>query len=110
MHQSMKTLALVLALSPLSAFAGTPIDVKISGMTCGSCAAKVKEKLEALKGIDQKSLKVDFAGNHATMTIAQNDAKMMATIKKAVENAGFTVDKIDVVATATETKTAPKAN
>lgn len=105
----MKTLAVILAFAPLAALAGTSVDVKISGMTCGSCAAKVQKELKALKGIDTKTLKVDFAGNHATMTIAQNDAKMQDAIKAAVTKAGYTVDAINVVEATTTTET-KKAN
>lgn len=118
----MKSLVLALALAPMMAFAagktttatttttttttaaattGTPVDVKITGMTCGSCVQKVQEELAKVQGVDKATLKVELKGNHATMTVAQNDEKMMTAIKDAVTKAGFKVEKIDV-ATATK--------
>lgn len=133
MKTALKTIAITIALSPLMAFgsdhtghaaaadaakaapataadaakdaSGTPVDVKISGMTCGSCVKKVEDALAKLNGVDKKTLKVELAGNHATLKVAKNDAKMMDAIKAAVKKAGYTVDKIDVVAgNASETK------
>lgn len=122
----MKSLVLALALAPMMAFAagktatattttttaataaaattGTPVDVKITGMTCGSCVQKVQEELAKVQGVDKATLKVELKGNHATMTVAQNDEKMMTAIKDAVTKAGFKVEKIDVATAPTATK------
>ena len=124
----MKSLVLALALAPMMAFAagktttattttttttaattaaattGTPVDVKITGMTCGSCVQKVQDELAKVQGVDKASLKVELKGNHATMTVAQNDEKMMTAIKDAVTKAGFKVEKIDVATAPTATK------
>ena len=97
MTQFTKILILALALSPLAAFAGTPIDVKISGMTCGSCVKSVTEALSKLEGIEKESLKVELKGTHATLSVVKNEPKTMDAIKAAVKQAGFEVIKIDVL-------------
>ncbi|MDX9731803.1 MAG: heavy metal-associated domain-containing protein [Bdellovibrionales bacterium] len=82
---------------PGFAFADTTVDVKIKGMTCGSCVQRVSEELAKLDGIDKNSVQVELAGEHATLTVTKNDEKTLASIKNAVKKAGYEVAKIDVV-------------
>lgn len=95
----------VAAATTATATTGTALDVKITGMTCGDCVKKVQDELTKLQGVDKATLKVELAGNHATMTVAKADDKTMEAIKAAVTKAGFKVDKINVAATTTGTKT-----
>ncbi len=95
----------VAAATTAPATTGTALDVKITGMTCGDCVKKVQDELAKLQGVDKATLKVELTGNHATMTVAKADDKTMEAIKAAVTKAGFKVDKINVAAATTGTKT-----
>ncbi len=112
MIRSIKALALVLALSPLAAFAGTPVDVKVEGMTCGACVKKVNDELAKLTGIEKGTVNVMLEGNHATLTLKKNDAKSLAAVKAAVVKAGYKVATIDVLTpdTKTDAKSETKVN
>lgn len=105
MLRTLATLALVLA--PLAAFAGTPVDVKVDGMTCGSCVKKVSDELAKVPEIEPGTVKVSLKGNHATLTLKNNDASSVEAVKAAVTKAGFTVAKVNVMTPGT--KAAPKA-
>lgn len=107
MIRTFKALTLVLALSPLAAFAGTTVDVKVEGMTCGACVKKVNDELAKLKEIEKGTVVVSLEGNHATMMVKNNDAKTQEAVKKAIVKAGYKVAKIEVVGAA---KTETKAN
>jgi Cu+-exporting ATPase len=97
MKMFLRAAALVLALSPIQAFANEEIDVKITGMTCGSCSAKVEKALKALKIIDKDGVKVELAGNHAIVKVKKNDKATQDAIKAAVKKAGYEVATIEVM-------------
>ena len=112
MIRTLKALAIVLALSPLAAFAGTPVDVKVEGMTCGSCVKKVNDELAKLTNVEKGTVNVMLEGNHATLTLKNNDAKSLKAVKDAVVRAGYEVAKIEVLTpdTKTDAKSDVKAN
>lgn len=97
MIRTLKTLVLILALAPMAAFAGTKVDVKVEGMTCGSCVKKVNDELAKLTDVEPGSVAVMLEGNHATLTLKTGDKKSMAAVEAAVKKAGYKVAKIDVV-------------
>ena len=101
------TAVAALILSPLSALAGTPIDVKVEGMHCGACVKMISDELAKLKEIEKGSIQVMLEGNHATLTLKKNDAKSLAAVEAAVKKAGYKVAKIDVL---TEPAKETKAN
>lgn len=111
-QKALTALVLALFLSPFAAFAGTPVDVTVEGMTCGSCVKKVNDELAKLKEIEPSSVKVMLEGNHATLTLKNNDAKSLESVKAAVTKAGYKVAKIDVLPAEakTETKKETKTN
>lgn len=102
------TVALLIACSPLAAFAGTPVDVKIEGMTCSSCVESVNKELGKLDELEKGSVKVSLKGNHANVVLKNDDAKTRQAVTDAITKAGFKVAKIDVVPTTS--KPAAKTN
>lgn len=99
MFRTLKAFAFVsaLVLSPLAAFAGTPVDVKVEGMHCGACVKMIGDELAKLKEIEKGTISVMLEGNHATLTLKKNDAKSLAAVEAAVKKAGYKVAKIDVL-------------
>ena len=83
---------------PLTVFAagGKSYDVKIDGMTCGSCATKVKDSLAKLEGVDPASVKVVLEKKNAHLSFKNDDPKAVEAVKKAVTDAGFKVTAVDV--------------
>jgi copper chaperone len=61
--------------------------LKIQGMSCQHCVMSVTKALGTLPGI--KELKVDLVKGEATFENTQNISP--ANIRKAVEDAGYTV-------------------
>ena len=62
----------------------------IEGMSCGHCSARVEK---ALNGLDGVSAVVDLDAKTATVKLAHDVAD--AELKKAVEDAGYTVTGIE---------------
>ncbi len=105
MKAFLKTAVLALVLAPMAAFANEEVDVKITGMTCGACSAKVEKELKALKMIEKDGVKVELAGNHAIIKVKKNDKATQDAIKAAVKKAGYEVAAIEVMKPATEPAT-----
>jgi copper chaperone CopZ len=63
------------------------VVLKVSGMMCGHCAARVEGALTALKGV--KSAKVDLQAATVTVVSTQS-AEVLA---KAITDAGYTVEQ-----------------
>lgn len=61
-------------------------SIKIYGMTCGHCAARVKKALEA---IGAKDVNVDVASGLAEMTYSNS----IEDLYEAIEDSGFDVVK-----------------
>ncbi len=60
--------------------------IKIEGMSCGHCEARVKRELEALDGV--KSADVSADDNRAVVQLEKEVA--VDKLKGAVEEAGYT--------------------
>lgn len=60
--------------------------MKIDGMTCGHCQARVEKALNAIEGV---SAKVDLAAKSATVQVSGDVVD--AVLVSAVENAGYDV-------------------
>ena len=64
--------------------------VKISGMTCTACASRVERVINKLEGVDKANV------NFATETLSvqyDNDKVNSSDIEKAIEKAGYGVEK-----------------
>lgn len=63
----------------------TTTTVTVSGMTCGHCAASVREEIGDIPGV--RAVDVDVASG--TVKIDSEQAVEAAAIKAAVEEAGY---------------------
>ncbi|WP_022917894.1 heavy-metal-associated domain-containing protein [Ruania albidiflava] len=69
----------------------TVIDVQ--GMTCGNCVKHVTEELTGLTGVS--SVEVDLnAGGISPVTVTSTDPLDEATLREAVDEAGYEVTAI----------------
>lgn len=64
--------------------------LKIEGMTCGHCQARVEQALNAISGVNAK---VDLASNSAE--VVMNGLVSDDALRQAVEQAGYTVSAIE---------------
>ena len=64
--------------------------VYVDGMSCGHCSARVEAAFNEVKGV---SAKVNLEEKTAYVTITENI--LDSDIKKAIENAGYTVVSIN---------------
>lgn len=62
--------------------------LKVEGMHCGHCKAKVEQTLKAVKGV--KAAEVDLEAKTATVTVKAGKVTVEA-LKAAVVDAGFEV-------------------
>ena len=65
------------------------ISLKITGMTCASCAATIEKALKALDGVKRAS--VNFATEKALVEYSADEASIL-DLRKAVEDAGYGVE------------------
>jgi len=70
------------------------INLKITGMTCAACAAKVEKALSDLKGVKRAS--VNLATEKATVKYIPKIATLM-DLRKAVQDAGYGVSEEEEV-------------
>lgn len=68
------------------------VTLKVDGMTCGNCARRVENALNALEGVWAREISFG-EGTARVLTKAQPDA---AALKKAVADAGYTVLRVEV--------------
>lgn len=61
--------------------------IRIEGMSCGHCTARVKKALEGLTGVT--SVEVDLSANIAT--IEADDTVTDDALKSAIDDAGYDV-------------------
>ena len=85
----MKLLSITMALLLLAASAmakEATAQIKVKGMTCGSCAVSVKKALTGTKGV--KSAEVSL--EKALATVAYDDAQVNeAQLRAAINRTGF---------------------
>ncbi|MFZ5944895.1 MAG: heavy metal translocating P-type ATPase [Bacillota bacterium] len=72
-------------------------SLKIKGMTCAACAAKIEKKLNALSGVDKAT--VNFATEKASLTY-YSSVVSVTELKAVIEKLGYKAevadDKVDV--------------
>ena len=90
-----RLLVSTLVFVPLVVFAGSQsFQVAIEGMTCADCAKAISMALEKIPDIDKSSVKVSLSGKSATLKMNDSNKETQALVKKAVEDAGYTVKSI----------------
>lgn len=91
MRIALAFMALVL---PAVVWAGAQkYDVAVDGMTCGSCADKVKEALTKIDGAGD--VKVVLKKKTASFSVKEDRPELQEQIAKAIADAGFTVTAIN---------------
>ena len=66
----------------------TTTDLKITGMTCGHCAASVREELGEIAGVSAVDVDLN-AGGVSTATVTSEAELDPAQLRAAVEEAGY---------------------
>jgi len=68
------------------------IDLKITGMTCAACSARIEKKLNALPGISQAV--VNLASEKASVDY---DPKLIKTgdMIKSIEQLGYSAERLE---------------
>lgn len=70
------------------------VDLKLTGMTCAACAAKIEKKLNKLEGVQKAT--VNFATEKATVEYDSTKVKISDMIK-AVEALGYNAERAEEV-------------
>ncbi|WP_075972517.1 heavy-metal-associated domain-containing protein [Glutamicibacter halophytocola] len=72
----------------------TRTEIKISGMTCGHCVASVTEELKELDGVKNVDVILDAQGI-STATVTATGKLSEASLRDAIDEAGYTVEAIN---------------
>lgn len=62
----------------------------VEGMTCGHCVGRVTDAVQALEGVHNVKVQLVPAGL-STVTVATDRLLLPATVRAAIEEAGYTV-------------------
>lgn len=96
----MKNLLLMVAICCLSITVSTAqiqsATLKASGLTCSMCSKAIFKALQKVSSV--KEVKADIETSVYTLTFRPNVAVSIDGLKKAVENAGFSVASLQVTA------------
>lgn len=85
--------ALIISFTAGLAFAGTTLDVRVDGMSCGACAAKLKTQVTAIEGVEACNVSVEQG---TAKVVVADGADLMAVASKlegAIAAAGLTLGK-----------------
>lgn len=75
----------------------TSVVLEVRGMSCGVCAATVSQPLKALAGVE--TAQANPTTGQVTVTLAPDHRLTAADLTRAIENAGYTLDRITPGAT-----------
>ncbi len=84
--KSMATIAMLLALGGTAVAEEVTTEIKVKGMTCGSCVTAVHKALTRTKGV--KSAEVSLEKNMAKVVYDDAQAKE-SDLREAIKKAGF---------------------
>ena len=70
----------------------TSVVLEVRGMSCDVCAATVSQSLKALAGVE--ATQANPTTGQVTVTLAPDHRLTAADLTRAVENAGYTLDRI----------------
>ena len=68
------------------------IELKIQGMSCGSCEASITKQLKRVKGL--KSVKVSAENKNAIIELDEKVLVDDASLRDAVKKAGYSITEI----------------
>jgi copper chaperone CopZ len=103
-----KFLFVVAMLLSLSSFAQIKsANLTASGLTCSMCSKAIYKSLVKVPTI--QDVKVDIKNSSYLITFKQGEAISLAALKKAVEDAGFSVAALKVTANFEKTEIGPDA-
>ena len=89
----------MLIFCPLFAIAAAQkFEVAVDGMTCEDCAQSISMALNKIPNIDKSSVKVSLKAKSATLTMNDSNKQTEAQVKKAIEDAGYVVKSIHLLA------------
>lgn len=69
------------------------VMIKIDGMHCENCAARITKALENTEGVSNVS--VSLENKEANLTL--NDGNDLEKLKEKIEDLGFTVEEINKI-------------
>ncbi len=83
-----------LLIIPLSvpAAQGQVVEIGVVGMSCEFCAYGVEKKLKGVPGVEQAKVSLD--DGKAWIVMAPGQVADLATLRKAIEAAGFTPGEV----------------
>lgn len=90
------------ASAPVPKSSERTLSMRIGGMTCDACAARVESVLRAVPGVREAT--VSYSSGTATITIDAGAGLESASLVKAVENAGYDVHTIGSRSPSRETR------
>lgn len=90
-------LALLVAVSTATAAlaAGPGYRIEVAGLACPFCAYGIEKKLGAIDGVEH--VETNIKEGRVTVTMKDGTALDEATAKRAVEDAGFTLEGFERV-------------
>lgn len=89
-------IALILALFASSVFAaGSSYRIEVAGLACPFCAYGIEKKLNALEGVER--VETNIKDGVVVVTMKDGAALEEAAAKKAVKDAGFTLNGFERV-------------
>ncbi len=68
------------------------VDLKISGMTCAACAARIEKKLKGLEGVKQAN--VNLSTEKARVVYQPGQAKISEMIQ-SIQNLGYNAERVE---------------
>lgn len=84
--KSIATIVGVLLLSGVALARDVTTEIKVKGMTCGSCAVSVKQALTKTKGVKRADVNLD----KNLATVVYDEAQVTeAQIREAIDKTGF---------------------
>lgn len=73
----------------------TVTTLGVTGMTCGNCVAHVTKDLEAVAGVENVSVELRV-GSASEVTVFSDNPLDEAALREAVDEAGYTVESVEV--------------
>lgn len=86
-------LAATISILSISSFAGTKVDVTVTGMVCAFCSQGISKKFKEQKAV--KEVKVDLDTKLVQLEFIDNENLEDAKITELLKDAGYGVAKIE---------------